>query len=68
MTDQQRFDHFVQELTVLSRKHGVGVMSIGGVFLLEGDDAAQRIAYTSDAMRGDLKFNLSGEESCQTTF
>ena len=58
-TDQQRFEHFVQELTTISRKHGVAVMSMGGVFILDNDDVAKRIAYSCDANRGDLKFNLN---------
>ena len=57
--EQQRFEHFVQELTTISRKHGVAVMSIGGVFILDDDDAAKRIAYNGDANRGNLEFNLS---------
>jgi hypothetical protein len=68
MTEQQRFEHFVQELTTISRKHGVGVMSIGGVFLLNEDEAAQHIAYSCDAERGNLEFNLNGGEPCQTPF
>lgn len=67
-TDYQRFNNFVIELTTLSRKHGVGIMSLGGVFVIGDGHAAERIAYTGDAMRGNLKFNLSGEEPCLTQF
>ena len=49
--------NFVQELTAISEKHGVAVMSMGGVFIL--DDNAQHIAYTYDATRGNLEFKLS---------
>jgi hypothetical protein len=59
LTEQERFEHFVQELTTISRKHGVAVMSMGGVFILDDDDAAKRIAYSCDANRGNLEFNLS---------
>ena len=59
MTEQQRFEHFVRELPAMSKKHGVAVMSMGGVFILEDNDAAQHIAYSCDATRGNLEFRLS---------
>ena len=59
MTEQQRFEQFVRELTAISRKHGVGVMSMGGVFILEDAKAMQGIAYTCDASRGNLEFKFS---------
>jgi hypothetical protein len=59
MTTEQRFENFVQELTAISRRHGVAVMSIGGVFILEDSKAMQDITYTSDHTRGDLEFRLS---------
>jgi len=59
MTEQQRLENFVQELTTISRKHGVAVMSMGGVFLLDDSEAAQHIAYGCNAERGNLEFNLS---------
>lgn len=59
MTEQQRFKEFVRELTAISKKHGVAIMSIGGVFILEESNAMQDIAYTCDASSGDLEFRLS---------
>ena len=58
MSEQQRFEHFVRELTAISKKHGVAVMSMGGVFILDDDSATQHIAYTCDAARGNLEFRL----------
>lgn len=58
MTEQQRLEHFAQELTTISRKHGIAVISIGGVFFLDGTKAAEHIAYTCDAALGDLKFKF----------
>jgi hypothetical protein len=68
MSEQQRFEQFVSELTAISRKHGVAIMSLGGVFILDNNATSQRIAYSCDAMRGDLKFNLHGDALCQTSF
>jgi hypothetical protein len=50
--------NFVRELTAISKKHGVAVMSIGGVFILEDANAMLDIAYTCDASSGDLEFKL----------
>ena len=43
MTDQQRFEHFVQDLTAISKRHGVAIMTIGGVFILENAEATKDI-------------------------
>ncbi|MDE3016315.1 MAG: hypothetical protein KGI29_05255 [Pseudomonadota bacterium] len=59
MSTEQRFEQFVRELTAISKKHGVAVMSIGGVFILDDANAMQDIAYTCDASSGDLEFRLS---------
>ncbi len=59
MTEQQRFEQFVQELTVISKRHGVGIMSLGGVFIAEGANDMQDISYTCDSTSGDLEFKLS---------
>ncbi len=59
MSTEQRFEQFVRELTAISKKHGVAVMSIGGVFILDDANAMQDIAYTCDASCGDLEFRLS---------
>ena len=59
LTEQERFERFVTELTALSRKHGVAIMSMGGVFILDGEDAAKSITYSCDASSGDLEFKLS---------
>ena len=59
MTEQQHFEHFVRELTAISKKHGVAVMSMGGVFILDDNVRVQGISYTCDATRGNLEFRLS---------
>jgi hypothetical protein len=59
MTEQQRFEQFVRELTAISKKHGVGIVSTGGVFILEDSNAMQDITYSCDAISGDLLFTLS---------
>jgi hypothetical protein len=50
--------NFVRELTTISIKHGVAVMSMGGVFILEDAKAMQDISYIYNANNGDLEFKL----------
>lgn len=51
---QLRFNYFVAELAMLSRKYGVAIQSTGGVCFGDFDG----IEYSNDASSGDLTFNI----------
>jgi len=56
--DQRRFTAFVQELTALSKKHGVAIRSTGGVYAFSDPKEAEGLVYTDDASSGDLDYTL----------
>ena len=60
MTEQQRFEDFVRELTSLSQKHGIAIQSTVGVHIFATPDALQGLAYSTDASSGDLTFTTKG--------
>lgn len=58
-TSQQRFERFVQQLTALTKQHGIAIMSIGGVYIFEQIEDAKNLVYSMDASSGDLQFRFS---------
>ena len=48
---EERFVKFVEELEKLSRKYGICIQSVGGVYDLDGDTF---LGYTKDPTSGDL--------------
>lgn len=53
-TQQPNYDQFVAELTELTRKYGVAIQSVGGVFLAQQAGAFSCVTYIADASSGDL--------------
>lgn len=60
MTEQQRFEHFIRELTSLSQRHGIVIQSTGGVHIFAATESLQGLAYSTDASSGDLTFTTKG--------
>jgi hypothetical protein len=56
MDKQQRFEDFIKELTKLSKKYGVAIKAIGGVYIAEDIQELKNISYSQDASSGDLEF------------
>lgn len=52
----ERFISFITELENLSVKHGVTVVSTGGVVIF--DEPLTRVVYNDDPTSGDLDINL----------
>ncbi len=48
------YGKFINELTALTRKYGVAVQSVGGVFLAEQQGEFDEVTYTADISSGDL--------------
>lgn len=62
MADEKvRFDEFVKGLTELSKKTGVVIRAIGGVYINDIADV-QNIEYTNDSTSGDLEPIFEDEE------
>lgn len=49
-----RYDHFIAELTALTRRYGIVVSSVGGVYLYESVDECLNVGYIADHSSGDL--------------
>jgi hypothetical protein len=47
-------DHFVAELTALTRKYGVAIQSVGGVILADSKGEFRDVSYIADISSGDL--------------
>ena len=48
------YDQFIAELTVLTRKYGVAIQSVGGVILAEAPGEFRDVTYRADSSSGDL--------------
>ncbi len=48
------YDRFVAELTVLTRKYGVVIQSVGGVILADRAGEFDNVSYVADVGSGDL--------------
>ncbi len=48
------YGKFITELTALTRKYGVAIQSVGGVFLAEQQGEFDKVTYTADISSGDL--------------
>lgn len=60
---QQRFEDFVKELTILSKKYGVAIRSIGGVFISMDINDMKNINYDDDSTSGDLNYKGTSLDS-----
>ena len=57
---ESNYDQFVKELTALTRKYGVAIMSVGGVMLADTKSEFRNAAYIADISSGDLYPNFQG--------
>ncbi len=48
------YKNFITDLTALTRKYGVAIQSVGGIFLAEQEDEFDKVTYTADISSGDL--------------
>lgn len=55
-TDEERFTSFITGLENLSVKHGITVVSTGGVVIF--DEPLARVVYRNDHASGDLDIDL----------
>ena len=51
---EANYDKFIAELTKLTRKYGVAIQSVGGVFLADAPAEFGRVTYIADITSGDL--------------
>jgi hypothetical protein len=57
---ESNYDQFVKELTALTRKYGVAIMSVGGVMLADTESEFKDATYIADISSGDLYPNFQG--------
>ena len=57
---ENNYDRFIAELTALTRKYGVAIQSVGGVYLADERGEFDKLTYTADITSGDLYPNFSG--------
>ena len=51
---QVNYDRFITELTALSRKYGVAIQSVGGVYIADERGEFDSLTYNADISSGDL--------------
>ena len=56
---ENNYDRFITELTALTRKYGVAIQSVGGVYLADERGEFEKLTYTADITSGDLYPNFS---------
>ena len=57
---ENNYDRFIAELTALTRKYGVAIQSVGGVYLADERGEFDTLTYTADICSGDLYPNFQG--------
>ena len=57
---ESNYDHFITELTALTRKYGVAIQSVGGVYLADERGEYDKLTYNADITSGDLYPNFPG--------
>lgn len=57
---ENNYDRFITELTELTRKYGVAIQSVGGVYLADERGEFEKLTYTADISSGDLYPNFQG--------
>ena len=57
---ENNYDRFITELTALTRKYGVAIQSVGGVYLADERSEFDKLTYTADISSGDLYPNFQG--------
>ena len=56
---ENNYDRFITELTALTRKYGVAIQSVGGVYLADEKGEFEKLTYNADITSGDLYPNFS---------
>jgi hypothetical protein len=56
---ENNYDRFIIELTTPTRKYGVAIQSVGGVYLADERGEFDKLTYTADISSGDLYPNFS---------
>jgi hypothetical protein len=56
---ENNYDRFIAELTALTRKYGVAIQSVGGVYLADEQGEFDKLTYSADITSGDLYPNFS---------
>ncbi len=51
---EANYDQFIAELTALTRKYGVAIQSVGGVYLSDDPSDFCAVSYVADITSGDL--------------
>ena len=57
---ENNYDRFIAELTALTRKYGVAIQSVGGVYLADEHGEFDKLTYSADITSGDLYPNFQG--------
>ena len=57
---ENNYDRFITELTALTRKYGVAIQSVGGVYVADERDEFDKVTYNADLTSGDLYPNFPG--------
>ena len=52
---ENNYDRFIAELTALTRKYGVAIQSVGGVYLADERGEFDQLTYNADITSGDLR-------------
>lgn len=53
-TIEANYDQFVAELTMLTRKYGVAIKSVGGVLIADEPSEFSKVSYDADISSGDI--------------
>jgi hypothetical protein len=48
------YQHFIAELTALTRQYGIAIQSVGGVVIADAPGAFGEVTYRADIGSGDL--------------
>ena len=64
MNKQQRFEDFTAELAQLSKKYGIAIKSVGGVYITNeksnfSKGEFKNLQYSNDASSNDLYFEIA---------
>lgn len=53
-TIEANYEQFVAELTLLTRKYGVAIKSVGGVLIADHPSEFSKVSYDADITSGDI--------------
>lgn len=58
---ENNYARYIAELTALTRKYGVAIQSVGGVYLADEQGEFKKLTYNADITSGDLYPNFQGD-------